>query len=136
MPVIEELIKVERDGSISFGNYELDTKAKLDNFDVNGDLYKVKTYNEITKLEQNGNFLYESVPGTAVNGFTADDCAVKFYVEGTEDVQITLGLEADTEYKVLVDGAVIGNMKTNISGKLSLSVELSGRPVKVQINRM
>ena len=27
MPVIEELIKVEKDGSISFGNYELDTKA-------------------------------------------------------------------------------------------------------------
>ena len=33
MPVIEELIKVEKDGSISFGNYELDTKAKLDNFE-------------------------------------------------------------------------------------------------------
>ena len=56
MPVIEELIKVEKDGSISFGNYELDTKAKLDNFDVNGDIYKVKTFNEITKLEENGNF--------------------------------------------------------------------------------
>ena len=136
MPVIEELIKVERDGSISFGNYELDTKAKLDNFEVNGDSYKVKTYNEITKLEQNGNFIYESVPGTAVNGFVADDNAVKFYVEGTEDAQITLGLEADTEYKVLVDGVVIGNMKTNISGKLSLSVELTGKPVKVEVNRM
>ena len=58
MPVIEELIKVEKDGSISFGNYELDTKAKLDNFDVNGDIYKVKTFNEITKLEENGNFVY------------------------------------------------------------------------------
>ena len=66
MPVIEELIKVEKDGSISFGNYELDTKAKLDNFDVNGDIYKVKTFNEITKLEENGNFVYESVPGSTV----------------------------------------------------------------------
>ena len=136
MPVIEELIKVEKDGSISFGNYELDTKAKLDNFDVNGDIYKVKTYNEITKLEENGTFVYESVPGTAVNGLTSDDNSIKFYVEGNEDAQITLGLEADTDYKVLVDGVVIGNMKTNISGKLSLSVELSGRPVKVEVNRM
>ena len=136
MPVIEELIKVEKDGSISFGNYELYTKAKLDNFDVNGDIYKVKTYNEITKLEENGNFVYESVPGTAVNGLTSDDNSIKFYVEGNEDAQITLGLEADTDYKVLVDGVVIGNMKTNISGKLSLSVELSGRPVKVEVNRM
>ena len=136
MPVIEELIKVEKYSSISFRNYELDTKAKLDNFDVNGDIYKVKTFNEITKLEENGNFVYESVPGTAVNGFTADDSSVKFFVEGNDDAQITLGLEADTDYKVLVDSVVIGNMKTNISGKLSLSVELSGRPVKVEVNRM
>lgn len=136
MPVVEELIKVEKDGSISFGNYELEKKAKLDNFDVNGDSYKVKTFNEITKLEENGSFVYESVPGTAVNGFAVSESSVCFYVEGAEDVQITLGLEADTEYKVLVDGAVIGNMKTNISGKLSLSVELGGRPVKVEIHRM
>ena len=99
-------------------------------------IYKVKTFNEITKLEENGNFVYESVPGTAVNGFTADDSSVKFFVEGNDDAQITLGLEADTDYKVLVDSVVIGNMKTNISGKLSLSVELSGRPVKVEVNRM
>ena len=64
MPVIEELIKVEKDGSISFGNYELDTKAKLDNFDVNGDIYKVKTYNEITKLEENNVICASSFPST------------------------------------------------------------------------
>lgn len=28
-------------------------------------MYKVKTYNEITKLERNDMFVYESVPGTA-----------------------------------------------------------------------
>ena len=50
MPVIEELIRTEKDGSISFGNYKLDKKAKLENFEHKGDLYKVKTYHEITKL--------------------------------------------------------------------------------------
>ena len=126
MPVIEELIKVEKDGSISFGNYELDTKAKLDNFEVNGDSYKVKTYNEITKLEQNGNFVYESVPGTAVNGFAADDSTVKFYVEGAEDAQITVEMEADTEYSISINGEDAGKMQTNLGGKLSFSVELGG----------
>ena len=29
MPVIEELIRTERDGSISFGNYKLDKKANV-----------------------------------------------------------------------------------------------------------
>ena len=136
MPVVEELIKVESNGSLSFGNYELDAKAKLDNFDVNGDIYKVKTFYEITKLEKNGGFLYESVPGTAVNGFECDEERTVFFVEGSEGAQITVGLAEDTEYKVKVDGTIIGNMKTNISGKLNLSVEFSARPVKVEIVRM
>ena len=136
MSVVEELIRKEDNGTLSFGNYLLDAKTKKADFEFQGDLYKVKTFKEITKLEKNGLFVYESVPGTAVNGFTADDSSVKFFVEGNDDAQITLGLEADTDYKVLVDSVVIGNMKTNISGKLSLSVELSGRPVKVEVNRM
>ena len=46
--------------SISFGDYTLDAKAKLDNFGHQGDLYKVKTYKDITKLERNGCLLYRS----------------------------------------------------------------------------
>lgn len=52
MSVIKELIRTEEDGTISFGNYELDTKSKLSDFEHDGDMYKVKTYNEITKLER------------------------------------------------------------------------------------
>ena len=43
MAVIKELIRKENNGSISFGNYELPQKTKLADFEVNGDLYKVKT---------------------------------------------------------------------------------------------
>ena len=136
MPVIEELIKVERDNSISFGNYELESKSKLDNFDVEGDLYKVKTFCEITKLEKNGVLVYESVPGTSVSGLSVNEDVIRFFVEGNDNAQITLGLEEDTEYKVKVEDVIIGNMKTNISGKLSLSVELGRRPVKVVVEKM
>ena len=125
MPVIEELIRSEADGSISFGNYKLSQKSKSDNFEHKGDLYKVKTYNEITKLERNGMFVYESVPGTAVSCFVAADWGVEFQVEGEKDVQITVQLEDDTEYAVTVDGVSVGGMVTNMSGKLNLSVELS-----------
>ena len=38
MPVIESLIRAEADGTISFGNYKLDIKSKLDNFEHAGDL--------------------------------------------------------------------------------------------------
>ena len=54
MAVIEELIRKEDDGSISFGNYLMDEKKKVLDFEVQGDLYKVKTFKEITKLEKDG----------------------------------------------------------------------------------
>ena len=39
MAVISELLRSEEDGTISFGDYTLITKAKLDNFEHQGDLY-------------------------------------------------------------------------------------------------
>ena len=42
MAVISELLRSEEDGTISFGDYTLSTKAKLDNFEHQGDLYKVR----------------------------------------------------------------------------------------------
>ena len=124
MAVIDELIREEENGSISFGNYELETKTKKDGFEYNGDSYKIKTFNEITKLERNGMFVYESVPGTAVHEFRANDKKVMFSVEGDKDAQVTLELEAETEYKVHVADVYVGKMKTNLGGKLSISVEL------------
>ena len=78
MAVVEELIRKESDGSISYGNYLLDTKSKKDNFEHNGDLYKVKTFKEITKLEKNGMFVYESVPGTTVEALKLTENGMEF----------------------------------------------------------
>ena len=133
MPVVEELIRTEQDGTISFGNYTLGQKAKKSDFEYQGDIYKVKTYNEITKLERNEMFVYESVPGTVAEHFKVTDDSIEFEVEGDKDAQITVQLENDTDYEVYVDGAAVGSMKTNMSGKLSVSVELEeGTSVKVK----
>ena len=64
----KELIWKEEDGTLGFGDYTLAEKSKVNDFEFDGDLYKVKTFCEMTKLERNGMFVYESVPGTAVNG--------------------------------------------------------------------
>lgn len=124
MAAVKELLKAEADGSLSFGDYTLPGKTKLDGFEFQGDLYKVKTFSEITKLEKNGMFVYESVPGTAVENFRATDEEISFKVSGTQDAQFTLELEADSEYVVYMNGVKIGDMKTNLSGKLSVSAEL------------
>ena len=117
MPVIESLIRSEADGTISFGNHQLEVKSKLQDFEHAGDLYKIKTYNEITKLERNGMFVYESVPGTVAEHFSVNPDGVDFLVEGAKD--------EDSEYEVYVDDAAVGSMTTNMSGKLVVSVELS-----------
>lgn len=137
MTVVEELIRKENNGAISFGNYILDQKSKVSDFEHNGDLYKVKTFKEITKLEKNGMFVYESVPGTSVFSFNATDKDIQFVVEGSEDVQITLELEPEKEYKVFVDDTNVGKMKTNLGGKLVVSVELSnGKQSKVKVVKL
>ena len=41
-------------------------------------------------------------------------------------VQFTLELEPESEYEVVIDGNSAGKMSTNLSGKLSVSVELNG----------
>lgn len=136
MSVINELIRTEENGTISFGNYMLNAKSKVEDFEHDGDLYKVKTFNEITKLERNGMFVYESVPGTAVANFAVKDTTVEFIVSGNQDAQITVQLEEDMEYEVFTDGVAVGEMKTNMSGKLSLSVELhDDKNVEVKIVR-
>lgn len=124
MAVIDELIREEETGALSFGNFALATKTKKDGFQYQGDSYKIKTFREITKLERNGMFVYESVPGTVVHDFRVTDKAVNFVVEGEEDSQITLELEAEKEYKIHIDKVYVGKMKTNLGGKLNLSVEL------------
>jgi len=135
MAVISELIRSEADGTISFGDYSLSAKAKRDNFEHQGDIYKVKTCQEITKLERNGMFVYESVPGTAVMNLKATDTGLTFQVEGPEDAQFTVELEDETEYDIKIDGADAGKMKTNLGGKLSVSVELGEHPVEVEIQK-
>lgn len=125
MAVVEELLRAESDRTISFGNHSLAVKAKLEDYEHGGNLYKVKTFKELTKLEKNGMFAYESEPGTSVNHFEETENGITFKVEGDEDAQITVGLEEDTVYKVYVNGANVGEMKTNLSGKLSISVELA-----------
>lgn len=137
MSVVKELLRTEENGTISFGDYELNKKSKVSDYEFQGDIYKVKTFYEITKLERNGMFVYESVPGTAVFHMEQGAEELHFQVSGKQDAQITVGMEEDTEYEIFLGGACIGNMKTNLGGKLSFSVEFADdTPVDVKIVKL
>ncbi len=136
MSVVEELIRKEDNGSLSFGNYLLDAKTKKTDFEYEGDLYKVKTFHEITKLEKNGLFVYESVPGSTVTDFVNNGSDVSFVVEAASDLSFTLELEPSQEYKVVLDDVELGSMKTNLGGKLNVSIELEeGKQASVKVSK-
>ena len=57
-------------------------------------------------------------------------------VEGKEDAQITLELEEGASYDISINGEGAGTMKTNMGGKLVLSVEFDGgKPVTVNVKK-
>lgn len=134
MSVVEELIRKDDNGTLSFGNYLLETKTKKADFQFEGASYKIKTFKEITKLERNGALVYESVPGSAVMNFKGNTEVVEFEVEAAGDISFTLEMEPSTEYKLVVNGVSAGRIPTNVGGKLNASLELDeGSKVNVKI---
>ena len=124
MAVVEELITKDDKGTLSFGNYLLDSKTKKDGFVFEGASYKIKTFREITKLEKNGALVYESVPGSTVTNFKGNSEVAEFDVEAAGDISFTLEMEPSSEYKLVVNGVSSGRIPTNVGGKLNASLEL------------
>ncbi len=135
MAGVEELIRVEDNNTISFGNHMMETKRKIQDFEVEGDMYKVKTFKKMTKLERNGRLLYESEPGTSVYNLALTDTGVVFNVEGIEDAQITVELEAGKEYKILISDVLLGKVKSNLAGKMTFNVDFESGIQKVEVKR-
>ena len=136
MSAIRDLIVANDDNTLSFGDHTLAQKTKLEDFAIGENLYKVKTFAEITRLEKNGALVYESVPGTTVCRFQETEEGVALTAIGRGDCQLTLELEGETSYQVTIAGENAGSMKTNLGGKLSLSVELDPEePTEIVIYR-
>ena len=137
MAVVKEQIRTEENGGNSFDNYQLPTKSKESDVPYQEDVYKVKTFQEITRLEKNGGVVYESVPGSAVHGYKEAERQIAFETEAADDLQITLEEEPEKEYKVFVNDTNIGKLKSSLGGKISFSIELdAGETAKVQVVKL
>ncbi|MCL2674474.1 MAG: endosialidase [Defluviitaleaceae bacterium] len=124
MAVISEIIRAEADNTLSFGNYTVADKQKSNDFKLNGHTYKVKTYNELTRLECDDKMLLETVPGTAIHNLNDSNGSLEFAAEGSGDTQFTVGLEPDLEYNIFVDGEFVGMAISSLSGKINFGIEL------------
>ena len=135
MAVIQDGIRAGENGAISFGNYEAKEKIKVDDFACAGDVYKVRTHCEVTRLERNGKLLMETVPGAAIHNLLVSDTCIRFGATGKDATQVTMELESETDYKLTIDNESESNMKTNRSGKVTFSLELCGEETTVQIEK-
>lgn len=135
MAIVKEGIRREVNNTISFGNYELSEKLKIENFELDGDLYKVRTHNLVTRFSKNGKLVLEAVPGAAVFEFKTDGEKTKFKAAGQGQTQFTLELEDDTNYDLSIDGIMIGTVKARFAGKLSFSASLNDEPVEIKLKK-
>ena len=93
MAAVKELLRAEEDGTLSFGDYTLADKTKLDGFEFQGDLYKVKTFSEITKLE---NQIEALVPWLELD--------VPMNLKGTGKTELLLGtMPGETELSTVYE---------------------------------
>ncbi len=135
MAVIQEVLKIDDNNTLSFGNYTVKEKQKVSDFSFNNDTYKCKTHTDITRLEKNDILLLETVPGATVHNLKIDEELITFSIEGNGDTKVTLGLLENSKYNVTVDGENLGVEKTNISGKLSFSHELLNTSIEIKIEK-
>lgn len=136
MATIKEGIVLNNDKTLSFGNYEIEEKLKIKDFDVDGDIYKIRTHNEVTRLSKNGKLLLETVPGASVHNLDIKDGKISFLMEGAGDTLVTIELLPNTSYSLYINDLKIDNIKTNIVGKINFSMALSKEPQRIHIEKI
>lgn len=135
MAVVKEGIIFNEDKTLSFGNYELEEKLKIQDFSVDGNLYKVRTYKEVTRISKNSKLLLETVPGSTVHNFYIEEKKTEFFIEGIGDTLVTIELEANTSYSLYINDVNIDKIKTNLSGKINFSTTLSNEKQSIKIEK-
>lgn len=135
MAVINEIICTEADNSLSFGNYQVAEKQKVEGFKVGNDEYKVRTHKDVTRLSKNGSLVLETVPGATVHSLKIGERVTTFDVEGQGSTMITLELDSESTYSIYVDDVNIDKFNTNITGKISFSIELDSNDKAVRIEK-
>lgn len=136
MSVVSEVIRIEDNNTLSFGNYSVKEKQKVSNFNFVNNIYKVKTHDQVTRIEENGELLLETVPGSTVHNFYKDDKAIMFSIEGYENTSIIMELERDAAYRITINGTNIGSTKSNSYGKINFSLDLKSSKQNVNIEKL
>jgi len=130
-------ITIENESTLSFGNYIVKEKIKVNDFEFKGNIYSLRSHNKVTRLEKNGELLLEAVPGAFIQNFYLDENLCSFNIEAPSSVQLTLGLLPAVNYNKIIkeDGTKI-KVETSATGKLSFSVSLNDNTKKIDLEKI
>ncbi len=136
MPKSKEIIKLNENGSLKFGDYTAIEKQKVADFNFNGTLVSVKTHKDITVLKKNDNLFLETVPGANIDNFVVKKGEVSFDITGYKQTMVTLGVHPEEIYQINVNGHEIETQKSKLSGKISVSLDVEGTAKNVVIKKI
>ena len=85
--------------------------------------------NAVIELTESGKYYTEKQYEIFVND--------EKFMDSDKVITSLYGLTPDTEYKVFVDGTNIGKMKSNLAGKISISIEVEPeKQYKIQVVKL
>jgi len=139
MGIISEGIRINENGSISFGDYLVAEKLKINDFSHGGANYSLRTHKDVTRLERNGELLFEAVPGAAVHDFVIAEDACQFGISGSGGCMVTICLEPQTEYSYTTcatDGHPVSITANRQSGKATIALTLAEEAQNIVIKKI
>lgn len=117
---MKEIIMLNKN-KLDFGDYNLDEKVK-DTIELNGIKYRVKTHEEITRLERDELMIYESVPGTNVYNFSYNSEEIYFDVEGKGNTSLIIAVNQDKTYNIFVNNEEYLSINILAGGKIQFLI--------------
>ncbi len=130
-----EIIKINEDQTLTFGNFEVVEKQKVSDFDYKGEKLKVKTHKDITVLKSNDTLVIETVPGTVVDNFNMEEGNISFGILGYKQTIVTIEVEPEVEYNLYIDGVKSDILTSKPSGKVSISLDVENVKKTVMFER-
>ena len=75
------------------------------------------------------------MPGATVHSLKVGERVTTFDVEGNGSTMITLELAGESTYSIYVDDVNLDKVNTNMTGKISFSIELDSNDKAVRIEK-
>ncbi len=119
-----DVIKINEDQTLTFGNYEVIEKQKVADFEYKGETLAVKTHKDVTVLKSNDKLVIETVPGTVVENFNIEESDISFNITGYKQTIVTIEVEPEVEYNLYIDGVKSDILTSKPSGKVSISLDV------------